>query len=255
LISTQTLDNQLTQMMMTIKLLSTALIISALTFACIDSDPTNRKEFEQNLSDQSSAEQESTQPRNDVRFVTQGEKKPVVKSDQIATEQPQALESRMSDEDSQRPQGDLIQADIVDEPVRVVRQVAETEGFLEWEVPEDVYYDSAELTIVTPDGKRITKNFGGNESMQVNEQLPDGLYKWESVVKPTIQPHVMESLQAARESGDLTKQKSLMAEYRQSGDLQSETEARDNRRSGGFVVRNGIAQPTTSAVTSYTDSD
>ena len=121
-----------------------------------------------------------------------------------------------------------------------------TEGQVEWLTPDEMSQHASEMLIVTPDGERITRKFAAGQSMALNESLPDGLYKWESTVTPELDPYVKEEMLSVRESGDLQAQQDLAKKFRAQGAFPSKKELKDNRQSGAFVVRDGIATPTSS---------
>ena len=121
-----------------------------------------------------------------------------------------------------------------------------TEGQVEWLTPDEMSQHASEMLIVTPDGERITRKFAAGQSMALNESLPDGLYKWESTVTPELDPYVKEEMRSARESGDLQAQQEMAKKFRAQGVFPSKKELKDNRQSGAFVVRDGIATPTSS---------
>lgn len=129
-----------------------------------------------------------------------------------------------------------------------------TVGYVQWETPAALDYESAKLTIVGPDGNARRIDFAGGESMMVNETLPDGLYKWESVVTPSIDPYAKAQLSDARASGNIAEQASILEDLRAQGLYPSTQEIANNRQSGVFVVSDGEARAT-SAEASRSDSD
>lgn len=126
-----------------------------------------------------------------------------------------------------------------------VKLVERSEGVIEWEAPIDVEYSKAEVTIVTQAGERVNYSFGPNESMMLESSLPDGLYQWESVVTPEIDPYVMDQMRSARNSGDISSQEQIIQRLRAEGSYPTEEELKNNRQAGAFVVREGVVTPTT----------
>jgi hypothetical protein len=116
-------------------------------------------------------------------------------------------------------------------------------GYLEWSAPEDIAYTQAEIVITGANGSRLSRSFVPGEAIVVDDQLPDGHYLWESVVTPEIDPYVREQMSEIRASGNYEEQQALIAQLRAEGSLPTEAEARNNRKSGSFLVRDGIATP------------
>ncbi len=127
-------------------------------------------------------------------------------------------------------------------------------GYVEWTPPAELAYEQASVTLIGPDGKRHEHNFGASEAIALNQNLPDGAYRWESVVTPSIDPYALEQMQAARESGDIATEREVVEDLRASGYYPSEEELKKNRQSGGFVVRNGVVLPADSGA-SRDDTD
>lgn len=117
------------------------------------------------------------------------------------------------------------------------------DSYLEWDAPTEISYTSAELTIIGPDGKRMQHSFVPGEAIVVQESLPDGHYLWESVITPEIDPYVREEMRAVRESGDFAAEQELVERLRSEGSIPTEAEAQNNRKTGSFSVRNGVATP------------
>lgn len=123
-----------------------------------------------------------------------------------------------------------------------------SEGMVEWLPPSDVQYSKADVTIVTQYGERVNYSFGPNEAMALESTLPDGLYQWESVVTPEIDPYVMEQMRDARMSGDMAAQDQILQKLRAEGLYPTAAELENNRQAGAFVVREGVVTPTTTKV-------
>ena len=113
-----------------------------------------------------------------------------------------------------------------------------------WNAPEDVAYAKAEIMISTPNGGLIKQSFGPGEAMVLNQALPDGLYLWESVVTPEIDPYSREEMAQVRASGDFKAERELIERLRAQGSMPTEKQVQQNRQSGGFTVTEGVARPT-----------
>ncbi|MBT8115194.1 MAG: hypothetical protein KJP04_07425 [Arenicella sp.] len=140
-------------------------------------------------------------------------------------------------------------------PANTIRLRERSEGYVEWQPPAELAYSKAEVVVIGPDGKRQNHSFGPGEAMSLNDSLPDGLYKWESVVTPEIDPYVRDQMRSVRESGDFQAQQQLLERLRAQGSIPTEAQANENRQAGAFVVRDGIATPTTTEVGQKGDSD
>lgn len=118
-----------------------------------------------------------------------------------------------------------------------------SEDYVEWSPPTEVAYKQVDVMISAPNGKMIKRTFGPGETMVLDQALPDGIYSWESVVTPDINPYVHDEMRRIRELGDLQAEQELIAQLRASGDLPSEEQGNDNRRSGTFIVQDGKVRP------------
>lgn len=117
------------------------------------------------------------------------------------------------------------------------------EGYIEWTPPTDVYYKQAEVTLVSPSGERVKQVYTPGEPIVMDAYIPDGVYKWETVIVPEIEPNTREKLTALRESGDMIAQEQLIQEMRANGSWPSEQELNNNRQSGTLSIHNGVATP------------
>lgn len=119
----------------------------------------------------------------------------------------------------------------------------EAEGVLRWEAPEELAYTNAKV-IISGEGNDIAvRDFKPGEAIELYGDLPDGVYNWETVITPEIDPSVREQMREIRASGDFEAEQELKARFRADGSLPSEAEASDNRQSGSFIVRDGIVTP------------
>ena len=142
---------------------------------------------------------------------------------------------------------------VEEQPASTVSLRERSEGYVEWQTPSEVAYSNAEVVVVGPDGKRTQHSFGPGEAMMLDESLPDGLYLWESVITPEVDDATRQQMRSVRESGDQQAQQELLQSLRANGSLPTEAQAKDNRQSGAFVVRDGVASPTSSKVESKDD--
>ena len=127
-----------------------------------------------------------------------------------------------------------------------VKLLERNEGYIEWQAPSDIAYKQTDIVIVDESGERVNYTFAADEAMVLDSSLPDGLYKWESVVTPEIDPYVMDQMKSARASGDLQAQKNIKQKLHDEGSLPDGFGSKDNRQSGAFVVRDGVVTPTSS---------
>ena len=107
-------------------------------------------------------------------------------------------------------------------------------------------YAHLELTLASPTGKIINHRFAPGEPVGLGAAsgtLHDGVYKWETVTAPVVEPHVRAEMAAVREAGDFAAEQTLIKEFRGQGLLPTEAQARANRQSGHFVVQNGQILP------------
>jgi hypothetical protein len=103
-------------------------------------------------------------------------------------------------------------------------------------------YAHLDLKLSSPTGKLIQQRFQPGEPVGLSAEqgvLPDGLYKWETVAVPTVDPQVRAEMVAVRESGDFTAEQALIARLRGRGMLPTEAQARSNVQSGHFTIRGG----------------
>lgn len=98
---------------------------------------------------------------------------------------------------------------------------------------------STQLHIAGPNGLKFSKQFAPGEPIQMTEQLPDGLYNWETVTQPEISPQVREQVAAVRQSGDINAERALIEEFRAKGSLPTRQEARNNRQTANFRLKDG----------------
>ncbi len=114
-------------------------------------------------------------------------------------------------------------------------------GYVEWQAPIEIEYVVADVVVITPNGKRLTRSYSAGEPIVLDENLPDGFYSWESVITPEIDRYAREEMTQARESGNLQEQQALMKKLRNQGSMPTQKEARKNRQSGAFIVKGGVA--------------
>ena len=118
-------------------------------------------------------------------------------------------------------------------------------GYMEWQAPADVAYSKAELVVTGANGERLHRSFVPGEAIVIQDSIPDGHYLWESVVTPEIDPYVKEQMREVRESGNFDAEQALIAKLRAEGSLPTASQAQENRKSGSFSVRDGVATPIT----------
>ncbi|GAA6137786.1 hypothetical protein NBRC116583_15330 [Arenicella sp. 4NH20-0111] len=119
----------------------------------------------------------------------------------------------------------------------------QSEGIVKWQAPQDRSYANAKITVSNENGETAVRNFKPGESIELYGQLPDGVYKWKSVITPEIEDSVREQMRAVRNSGDIHAERELAANLRAEGSIPTEREAQDNVQFGSFVVLNGIVNP------------
>lgn len=207
---------------------------------------------------QVSKEAELTKQPERVQLADQIAKKSPV--DSVAEEKVIELENQASDDEVAESDYEAA-ADGFDEYAyaeqnegSTVRLLERSEGYVEWQAPSNIAYKKADIVIVGPNGEQVNYSFSANEAMVLDSSLPDGLYQWESVVTPEIDPYVMDQMRSARESGDLQAQKEIEQRLRDEGSLPDGFGSKDNRQSGAFVVRDGMVTPT-SSVSNGEDED
>lgn len=119
-----------------------------------------------------------------------------------------------------------------------------SEGYIEWHAPTDISYVNADVVITSSaNGKSMTRSFVQGEAIVVSDQLPDGHYMWESVVTPEIDAYIKQEMHSVRESGNMAEEQALMQRLRNQGSLPTAAQIQENRQSGSFSVKNGIASP------------
>jgi hypothetical protein len=106
---------------------------------------------------------------------------------------------------------------------------------VKWDVK--VPYSSATLTVSTPDGDVIRKEFKSDATPQFssthkNERLPDGAYTYELRLSPVISDEVKKSLKESREKGNDAE---TVRALRKRGQLPTEPLV----ESGSFLIQNG----------------
>ena len=167
---------------------------------------------------------------------------PVIKNTGVADENED--DSSVADASADDEGGAYYDESEYEEPVyKVSLRSDETQGVIEWDTPEGINYSAAQVRISGANGETVTRNFGAGEAIALYSTLPDGVYGWETVITPEISPYVKEQMRAVRESGDLRKEKQLIAQLREDGSLPSLDQARENRQSGNFIVRDGVVRP------------
>lgn len=119
-----------------------------------------------------------------------------------------------------------------------------TEGVVRWQAPQNRNYASAKITVSNENGETAVRNFEAGEAIELYGELPDGVYKWKSVITPEVDPSVRAQMRAVRASGDINAERELAADLRAQGSLPTEQEARDNVQFGNFIILNGIVNPT-----------
>lgn len=117
------------------------------------------------------------------------------------------------------------------------------DGVIKWDQPQGTNYSSTKISISNQSGETIVRNFNNGESMELYGELPDGLYKWKSVVSPRVDEYVRKEMREVRSLGNINAERELIARLRAEGSLPTEKEARDNVQSGSFIVVNGVASP------------
>lgn len=98
---------------------------------------------------------------------------------------------------------------------------------------------ASRISVMGDDGEVLEFSSEHGQPVIVTSNLDDGLYKWEAVHQPDLNPRVREELSAAREAGDLQAEHELKREYRRQGLFPSEEEVQANIQSGTFRVQNG----------------
>ena len=115
-----------------------------------------------------------------------------------------------------------------------------------YQVGEAASYANLDLTVSGPTGKIIKQRFTPDQPVKLGAEaggFTDGLYKWQTVAAPVIDPSVRKEMAAVRESGDLAAEQALIARLRGQGVLPTEEQARDNVQSGHFTIRDGALLP------------
>ena len=156
----------------------------------------------------------------------------VKQEDEASSERLDGSENEGQDEDS-----------IADESAGGLALADSESGYMEWQAPTDSPYSNAEINITGPNGEQLKRTFAPGEAIVVDESLADGHYMWESVVTPEIDPSVREQMREVRQAGDFQAEQEMIARLRAQGSLPTEAQAQENRKSGSFSVRNGVATP------------
>ncbi|NNC99232.1 MAG: hypothetical protein HKN85_03530 [Gammaproteobacteria bacterium] len=152
--------------------------------------------------------------------------------------------------------GDLYDEDESEpEPTDRVAFVDDGDEVVEWAAPAGGDYSQADVVISLPDGGQLKRRYGEGQPMVLDESLPDGLYHWESVVTPKVDPLVRQEMAQVRESGNFEAEQALIKRLRANGSLPTEAEANENRQSGSFSVINGIATPNSAEVSAETGEE
>ncbi|HEU4769847.1 MAG TPA: tail fiber domain-containing protein [Pyrinomonadaceae bacterium] len=125
-------------------------------------------------------------------------------------------------------------------PAQTTDQFASINSFgssVRWDVKAT--HAEVTLTVVSPDGEAITKEFKGGNAPEFRlvdgkgERLPDGQYVYELRVTPVFAAGVKDALKAAREKGN---EKEVVRELKKRGQLPSQALV----QSGSFQVVNGM---------------
>jgi len=106
--------------------------------------------------------------------------------------------------------------------------------------PKEYNYESMQVTLSGPNGLQVKKSFKAGEATQIDHSLPDGLYKWRTVTRPSVPQWVEDKMRAVRESGDTSAERTLLAELRSQGVLPTEEQADNNVHSGTIRIHNGV---------------
>lgn len=131
----------------------------------------------------------------------------------------------------------------INETIDTVAFDVKSGGAVKWKAPTKIAYKRADITIVGSDGQTISQSYGPGEQIVLNKSLADGTYKWESVVSPQVDNWVREEMRRTRELNDPNAERELLNKLRSQGSLPSEAQARENRQSGSFTVKDGVAYP------------
>ena len=119
-----------------------------------------------------------------------------------------------------------------------------SESYIEWNTPTDISYVKADVVITSSaNGKSMRRSFVQGEAIVVNDQLPDGHYMWESVITPEIDAYTKQEMHSVRDSGNMAEEQALMQRLRTEGSLPTEAQIQENRQTGSFSVKSGIATP------------
>ncbi len=116
-------------------------------------------------------------------------------------------------------------------------------GVVQWNAPTEIAYRQADVLISGPSGKTVTRSFKPGQPIVLDEQLPDGVYSWESVITPEIDSYAREEMRQVREHGNIEAEQELLDRLRSQGSLPTEAQANENRQSGTFTVQDGVARP------------
>ncbi|GHA00665.1 hypothetical protein GCM10008090_07010 [Arenicella chitinivorans] len=129
-------------------------------------------------------------------------------------------------------------------PAETVALVPLTSNRVEWSSPLERSYERVTVTLVGPDGVLNRREFAPGQSIEWDSGLQDGLYTWESVLSPEVDPYVREQMNQVRSQGNLEAEQALLARLRSEGSLPSEEQGNQNRQSGTFTVVDGVVRPT-----------
>lgn len=99
--------------------------------------------------------------------------------------------------------------------------------------------DATSVSVVGEDGRTFEFSSSTGQPVVVTQSLDDGLYKWEAVHQPDLDPRVRQEMTAVRESGDIEAERRLMRKFRKQGLLPTEEEVKGNVQSGSFRVAGG----------------
>ncbi len=95
------------------------------------------------------------------------------------------------------------------------------------------------LVVLSNKGEEMNLAFGEGEALEVARPLVDGGYSWRVVETPHIEQRAMAALMEARESGDVQKEREVMAKLRAEGLYPTEAEIRQNVHTGHFTLQGG----------------
>jgi len=166
-----------------------------------------------------------------------------VDSDYVSSDSEEFSEPRFQDQYLENDE-DSQQLYSYDEPSNKVEfSTDDAQGVIRWKAPDNVDFEATKVVISSTNGDTTTRDFKAGEAIELFGDLPDGVYSWETVVKPRISESTREEMRAIRQLGNRQAQEQRIQQLRENGQLPTQEQADENRQSGSFIVLGGIVNP------------